>query len=240
MDTRMFAQRWPEVAVVGVAGVLVQATAGFAFAAVFGFDIARHADLEALVARGPNVGPAFRASLLLDMVGYLAVAPVALAVRSRLHATASPSGSMSWLVDVVAFFGLAFSLVGAIGAVLLALAAPPLVDAAAVGGPTESAARVTFEAISRAVDEGLWGPLEWLAAGIWVGGVGWLVRTEGRAFGYAGMAAAVGVIAYGTRTGLTGRNPIETSSPIDVVLLAALGLFAVWEIWLAIRFWRGR
>jgi hypothetical protein len=240
MDTRVFAQRSPQVAVVGVAGVLVQATAGLAFAAVFGFDVSSHADLDALVTRGPGVGAAFRAALLLDMVGYLAVAPVVLAVRSRLHATALQSWSMSWAVDVVAFFGLAFSLVGAIGAVFLALSGAALVDSVALGGATESAARVTFEAISRAVDEGLWGPLEWLAAGIWVGGVGWFVRTEGRAFAYAGMAAAVGVIAYGTATGLTGRNPIETAAPLDLVLLAALGLFAFWEIWLAIRFWRGR
>jgi hypothetical protein len=240
MVTRVFSQRWPRVALIGIAGVLVQATAGLAFAAVFGFDVSSHADLDTLVARGPGIGSAFRASLLLDMVGYLAVAPVVLALRSRLHATASQSRSMSWSVDVVAFFGLAFSLVGAIGAVVLALAGPPLIDTAAAGGATESAARVTFEAVSRAVDEGLWGPLEWLAAGIWVGGVGWFVRAEGRAFAYAGMAAAVGVIAYGTRTGLTGQNPIETGAPVDLVLLGALGLFAFWEIWLAIRLWRSR
>jgi hypothetical protein len=54
------------------------------------------------------------------------------------------------------------------------------------------------------------------------------------------MAAAIGLLAYATRIGLTGRNPVETAEPIDLLVVAALGVFAIWELWLAIRLWRGR
>jgi hypothetical protein len=240
MATRIFSERQTQAALITFAAVLLQGTAGLAFAAVYGFDVSNHADLDVLVRRGPGVGAALRAALLVDMLGYLAVAPVVIHLHGRLRSTASGSPAVPWLMDVVAFFGLVFCVVGAIGAVFLALAGPSLVDAAAAGGSAETAARVAFSAISRAVDEGLWGPLEWVAAAIWVGGIGWFVRGQGRPFALTAMAAAIGLLAYATRIGLTGRNPVETAEPIDLLVVAALGVFAIWELWLAIRLWRGR
>jgi hypothetical protein len=237
--TMVFAGRAPQAAVVVAAAVILQGAAGLAFSAVYGFDVTRHADVSALVERGPGTAAAFRASLLIDLLGYLAVAPVVLHLHGRLRASPLNASWEPWLVDVVSFFGLLFAIVGAIGATFLALAGPPLIDAAAAGGVSGAAAEVTFTAISRAVDEGLWGPLEWLAAGIWVGGIGWLVRREGRAFASLAMITGIGAIAYAARTGLMGRNPVESGEVIDFLVLPALGLFVLFEIWLAARLWRG-
>lgn len=241
MTSRVFAEPHRPVAVVAFAAVILQGTAGLAFAAVYGFDVARHVDLGALIGRGPGVGDAFRIALLVDMLGYLAVAPVVLHLHGRLRASAGGDATArSWLIDVVGFFGLLFTIVGSIGATVLAFAGSYLIDAASAGGTTETAARVAFGAISRAVDEGLWGPLEWLAAGIWVGGLGWLLRNDGRAFAVMALTAGVGALVYAAWVAATGRNPVETGQPIDVLALAGIVLFALWELWLAVRLWLGR
>lgn len=240
MISRVFSERQPYVAMVAFAAVVLQGTAGLAFAAVYGFDVARHADLGALTERGPGTATAFRLALLIDMLGYLAVAPVVLHLHRRLHSRGMASPTERWLVDVVTFFGLLFTIAGSIGATVLAVAGSTLIDAAAGGGPSETAARVGFEAVSRTVNEGLWGPLEFLAAGIWVGGVGGLLRNEARRFAATAMVVAAGLILYAARTGLTGRNPVESVEAIDLVALAAITLFALWELWLAARLWLGR
>ena len=47
-------------------------------------------------------------------------------------------------------------------------------------------------------------------------------------------------LAYGLRTGLSGRPPVDLTSPLDYLTFAGFGLFFVWAIWLAIRLWQGR
>jgi hypothetical protein len=46
-------------------------------------------------------------------------------------------------------------------------------------------------------------------------------------------------LATSLRTGLTGRTLVEINGPLDLVIAAPIGLFFVWEIWLAVRLWRG-
>ena len=223
-----------------VAAVIVQGIAAASFAVVYGFDLARHADIDVLLSRGPGTADAFRRALLVDMLGYLAVAPVAMYLRLRLRDTASGSPDASWRVDVVSYFGVVFSLVGAIGAVLFAVAGGALIDVASADPGSRDAARIAFLAVSRGVDEGLWGPLEFVAAAIWLGGTGWLVRSEGSWFAATGIVAGIGMVAYAAYTGLTGRNPVEAQGPFEPLLLAGVILLPVWELWLAARLWRGR
>src|SRR5947199_8221763 len=112
MPPRVFSERHSQAALIVCAAVIVQGLAGASFAAVYGFDVASHADLDVLLARGPGISQAFRSALLIDMLGYLAVAPVVLHLWGRASAP-SPS-ALSWRIDVVSFFGLLFSLVGPI------------------------------------------------------------------------------------------------------------------------------
>jgi hypothetical protein len=49
----------------------------------------------------------------------------------------------------------------------------------------------------------------------------------------------VGMLIASVRTGLSGRTLVEIQGPIDLVIAAPLGLVFVWELWLAVRLWRG-
>jgi hypothetical protein len=237
---RVFASRQRAVALVALAAIILQAVAGTAFAVLNGLDFNATIDVATLVGRGAGTADFFRWALLVDMLSYLAVAPLVLHLYGRLRVAADMSEGRTWLVRVATFAGVSFSIVGAIGGALTASFGPPLIEAARAGGAAAEAAQVTFAALASAVYVGLWGPLDWLLAGIWVGTVGWFVRTEGRAFANLGMLAGAGLIVYATRVGVTGRTPSEVGDPIDFVLFAAVGLFVAWEAWLAARLWFGR
>jgi hypothetical protein len=234
----VFDDRQRPAAMIAFAAVAFQAAAGLAFALVHELDLTRTTDIARLSQGGPATADLFRWALWIDMIGYLAVAPVVLFLQTRMQLI-NEAEMRAWQVRVATWAGLTFSIVGAIGAAFLAAASRPLFDATLAGGPAAAAAQTTFAALANGVYAGLWGVLEWLAAALWVGLVGWLVRREGRAFAAASMLAAVGAVAYAATAGLTGRAPGEILGLIDVVALAALGLFFVWEIWLAIRLWRG-
>lgn len=237
---RIFAERQPAVAIIAIVTVILQVVAGTAFALVHGLDISATTDVTTLVRQGPGTANAFRWTMLVDTLSYLALAPVVLYLYGRLERAAGASQDLPTLVRAATFAGVSYSLVGAIGGTLAASFGPPLIEAASADGPAAQAAQVAFTALASAVYVGLQGPLEWLLIGIWLGVVGWLVRNEGRAFAILGMLAGVGTIAYATRVGLSGRSPTETLEPIDLVVLSALGFFIAWETWLAARLWFGR
>lgn len=237
---RVFAGRQRAVAMVALGAVILQAVAGTAFALVYGLDVSATTDVTTLVKRGAGTADFFRWALLVDMLSYLAVAPVVLHLHGRLRVAAGTSEDRSWLLRVATVAGVSFSIVGAIGGALAVSFGPPLIELARAGGPSAEAAQVTFTALTSAVYVGLWGPLDWLLVGIWVAFVSWFVRNEGRAFANLGMLTGVGATAYAVRVGLTGRSPTESLEPIDFVVLGALGLFVAWEVWLAARLWFGR
>jgi hypothetical protein len=239
-DRRIFSRPHRAVAVVALSAVILQAVAGVAFALVYGLDVSATTDVTTLARRPAGTADFFRWALLTDMLGYLAVGPVVLHVYDRLRLAAGTAEDRHWLMRVATFAGVSYSIVGAIGAALAASFGPPLIEAAGADGPAAQAAQVTFTALTSAVYVGLWGPLEWLLLGIWLGVVGWFLRNEGRAFANLGMLAGVGAIAYAVRVGLSGRSPTETLEPIDLVVLSALGFFVAWETWLAARLWFGR
>lgn len=136
--------------------------------------------------------------------------------------------------------GLAYVLIGSVAGALLASAGPPLIEG--YGTVTDSgreAARVTLEALGHAVQVGLWGTLELIPLGIWFVGVGWVLRREWPRFAALSMVVGVAALASSVRTGLTGRTLVEIDSPLALVIAAPLGLAFVWQLWLAVRLWRG-
>lgn len=238
---RVFAERQPVLALVVVAMVILEVIASAMFLALYDFDIGvLAADPAAVPARGPEVSTLLRWGAVVDMLGYLALAPVVVYLRGRLTTAASEGRRGSWVVDLLTFGGLGWVLVGSIGAALWASAGPPLLEASVAGSTSAEAAGVAFAAVANAVNVGLWGTLEWLLLPVWLVGVGWFVRAEGRAFGSLAVLAGVGDLAYGVRTGLSGRPPVDLTSPLDYLTFAAFGLFFVWAVWLAIRLWQGR
>lgn len=238
---RVFSERQRGVAVAAVAFVVLNnVVASTLVLGVYGFDIgALGAGLGTLPARGPAVADLLRWAGVIDMVGYLAMAPVVLYLHGRLEAASEPSGRRG-SVDLLTFSGLAFVLVGSIGAILLASEGPVLLQVSTVGPAEAAAARVSFAALANAVYVGLWGTLELLLLGVWLIGVAWLVRAEGRAFAWLAAIVGAGALAYAVRTGVTGQTPAALAGPLDILIFGALGLLVVWMIWLAARLSLGR
>ena len=234
---RIFGERQPGIALAALAFVVLNnVVASFGFLAIYGFDLRAFGDPAGLIERGPDAADFLRLAALVDMVGYLAFAPVVVHFHRRLGAARPELGSVALLT----LCGLAFVLVGSIGAVLLASAGPALLHTSAESPGSTTAARVAFTAVANAVLVGLWGTLELTLYGSWLIGVAWLVRLEGRAFAALGIVAGSGALAYALRTGLTGSIPGPLSSPVDALILGAVGVAIAWIFWLVVRLWQGR
>ena len=167
----MLSERQPAVAVAALAFVVLNnVVASTLVLAAYGFDVgALGANLGSLPVRGPAAANLLRGGGLIDMVGYLALAPVVLYLGGRLRVAAELPRRRG-LVDILTFSGLGFALVGSIGAVLLASQGPALLQASTVGPAEAAAARVSFPALASGVYVGLWGTLEQLLLGIWLMG----------------------------------------------------------------------
>src|SRR5688500_10886178 len=97
--------------------------------------------------RGPGVGGLLRVAMLIDMVGYLAFAPVALYLRHPVPV-------------VVTAAGLAVALTGAIGAAILGTVGPLLLERLTAGPETVAVVQLQLPAVGKLVYVGLWGTLE--------------------------------------------------------------------------------
>lgn len=237
----VFSERQRSIALVTLAMVVLQVAASLMFLAVYDFDVkGLAANPGALPTRGSEVAGLLRLGGLVDMLGYLALAPVVLYLRLRLSAAASERVKAWGPVNLLTVSGLGFVLVGSIGAVLYSSVGPPLIDASASGSETAAAAHVAFVALGNGVGVGLWGTLEQLLLGVWLIGVGWLMRAEGRAFGWLAVIAGIGALSYGARTGLSGHPPGDLAAPLDILILSAVGLLFAWLVWVAVRLWQGR
>ncbi|MGH2356475.1 MAG: hypothetical protein ACRDGJ_00500 [Candidatus Limnocylindria bacterium] len=128
---RVFAERQPAVAASALGfAILNNVVASTMFLAIYRFDLAAFADRGALVDRGPGVADLLRWAAVIDMVGYLAMAPVVIYLHRRLVLAAERLRRRG-LVAPLTFCGLAFVLVGSIGAVLIASVGPALLEAGA-------------------------------------------------------------------------------------------------------------
>lgn len=225
---KVFADRQPAIALAALAFVVLNiGLASTLVIAAYGFDLVALADRGALVGRGSVAAELLRWGGLIDMLGYLALAPVVLHIHRRLDR------------PLLTAAGLGFVLVGAVGAALVASAAPALVATNASDAQELAAARANLAMLEQVVLVGLWAALGQLLLAMWIVGTSWLVRTEGRAFCYLGIGAGLGALAYAIRTGIAGQPPLPIAGPLDVVIIAGIGLLPLWLIWLAARLARG-
>jgi len=235
---RVISERQPLIAAAAFAFIVLNnVTAVVLIFAAYRLDLQALAATASLVDLRPVDGVLFRWGMLIDMLGYLAFVPVAVFLHRRLGAIAPGRREQGW-VGVLTFCGVGFALIGAIGAAIFASAGAYLVETATGGwaGPAD----VTFGALAASVYVGLWGMLELLLYGIWLVGVGWLVRGEGRTFGWTAVIGGVGMLAYSARTMLTGEPPIPFDGWLDILIAVGVGLALLWLLWLAVRLWRGR
>jgi len=125
-----------------------------------------------LLASGSNGAALIHWGSLVDLFGYLALTPVVVYLRARYSA--------GKYIDLFAAAGLMVVVVGSVGAVSMATAAPPLIKDYAIVGPTQGRNLLpAFATLYRTVVVGMWQTLETIPATIWLLGTASAARREG-------------------------------------------------------------
>src|SRR5258708_32405665 len=162
---------------------------GVVVAAAVNFNLSLAAFSGTMITIGPGGAELLRWGMVLDGLGsYLLLGPLALYLWEGFKPE-RPA-----LANLYSLCGLAYILVGAMGAFALAAALPPLIVAY---GPASAAQRetlqVVFDTTFNVVYRGLWNPLEVVLLGVWLLGVGpWIASTRpalGRFTQLEGLAA---------------------------------------------------
>lgn len=165
-----------------------------------------------------------RWGLILDMLGYyLPLLPVALFIQ-RWFKLQKPL----WIHFYTAC-GLAYILIGATGAVILAAIQWPLISAY---GQAVGEQRYALEAITKIIWNivygGMWNILGELLIGIWFLGVGLLLQSERRGLGIAGLVIGAAALL----------DSLGTILGIEALAFLGLSIFLllapIWALWLGI------
>jgi len=159
-------------------------------------------------------------SLILDLFGYyLLLTPLALWLWRWLEPK-SPN-----LVRLYTFCGLAYTLIGTIGAAVLAAVAPPLINAyPQASSQQREVLEVVFNGFIDAVFLGLWNPLEMILGSVWWLGIGRLLRGE-RPW-LAGLSLVLGGFALLDAAGRILNNTAVFAVGLSGVLL----LIPIWAL----------
>jgi hypothetical protein len=141
------------------------------YSAAAGFSMSLSVSPMVLLASQTSAG-LIKWGSIIDMFGYLCIAPVVLYLRDR-HAGAR-------LINLYAVAGMCLVVIGSVGAVVMATAAPYLIDQyhlASSGGKQNI--DLVFTALYRAVVVGIWQTLEALAGAAWL--IGTAIAIWGKA-----------------------------------------------------------
>jgi uncharacterized protein DUF4386 len=150
-----------------VAGFVLMGLSGFLFFAAAGYSAQVNQDPQALLAAGGSSPDIFRWASVVDLFGYLLVAPLVAYLYQRFR-----DDPRTILYTAAGF---AYILVGAIGAIIFLTAEPMLLRNYASASATEAqrmAITTTFTALYQIVVVGLWQTLEGIPAGVWLLGTG--------------------------------------------------------------------
>lgn len=139
------------------------------YAAASGFAPALSVPPNRLLASGQTGATLIRVGSLVDLFGYACILPVVLHLRDR-YAGAK-------LIDLYTVAGLMLVAIGAVGAGVMATAAPSLISAYPTAAPAErQSLEIVFGMLYRAVVEGLWQTLETIPAAVWLLGTATAAR----------------------------------------------------------------
>jgi Domain of unknown function (DUF4386) len=145
-------------------------------AAAIGYAVDVRAVLDPAAATpiGATDAGLLRWSMICDLFGYyLLLAPLALLLGHLLRP------KRPGMVQLYTWCGLAYTLVGAIGAAVFAAVAPPLIaDYGQAATPRRELLEVVYTSFANAVVNGLWNPLEMILGSVWWLGIGLAVRGE--------------------------------------------------------------
>ena len=154
------------------AALVLQGTAGAMYSAVGGGGSGLSDDPAHMLASGATGAALLRWGSLIDMAGYLCIAPVVVYLWHRYS-------QASWR-DVYAAAGLALVVIGSTGAAAMATAAPALLsDYPGANAAARQAMLPAFATLYRAVVLGMWQTLEAIPAAVWLLGTGYASRRDG-------------------------------------------------------------
>ena len=199
-------------------------------AVVLGVNTDPFSNPASILGSGASGANLLRWGMILDMFGYyLLLAPLALFLWSWLK----PKGMN--LITLYTFCGLAYMLIGAIGAATLAAISLPLIEGyGQASGQQRQIYEVVFSGFINAVYVGLWNLLESSLGGIWWLGIGLFLQREQPALGI--FTTVLGVFAL---LDVLGR--ILNIQIIYTIGLAGLLLFIpIWTLWFGIDLLRSR
>jgi hypothetical protein len=148
------------------AGIGCMVVSGLLFFATGGVSAAGTPDTHAMVATGVSGADLVRWASFLDLFGYLLLAPLALYLHRRFR--------QDPLIDLYTVAALAYILFGALGAIILATAAPQLIRdyATAASAAEQESIATTLSTLNQVVSVDLWQILEGIPAGVWLIGIG--------------------------------------------------------------------
>ncbi|MBS0030739.1 hypothetical protein ACTJJ0_26890 [Chitinophaga sp. 22321] len=158
---------------------------------------------------------------ILDMFGYyLLLIPLVMYYHQQ-YKFRSP-----WTA-LITFSGLAYTLIGAIGAVTLAVSWRFLMQQYTdAGGNLEEVTEVVFLNITLIITKGYWNMLEAVFAAIWFAGIGRLLYNENKAVGITGVITGIATLLDATGNifdvkilAETGLNVYLVSSIVFVLML---------------------
>jgi len=199
-------------------------------AAVLSVNLDPFSNPGSILGIGTNGANLFRWGMILDIFGYyLLLAPLALLLWSRLQ----PKGMN--LISLFTFCGLAYMLIGAIGAATLAAISPPLIEGyGQASAQQRQVYEVVFSGFFNVVYVGLWNLLETSLGGIWWLGIGLFLRREQPALGI--FTTALGIFALLDALG----RILDIQIIYTVGLAGVLLLIRIWTLWFGIDLLRSR
>jgi len=155
--------------VFAILALVLEAASLVFYSAAAGYATALSVPPIALLASGPSGARLIEWGSLVDMFGYLCIAPVVLYLRDRY--------ADRRLINLYAIAGLALVVIGSIGDVVMRAAAPYLIRQYQVASPAgRQSLDFVFGALYRGVIEGMWQTLVAILAAIWLLGTANAVR----------------------------------------------------------------
>lgn len=177
-------------------------------------------DPRTILTGGAQAAILWRWGMLGDMFySYLLLVPLALYAHRRLR------DRKPWLVDLGLIGGLAYMLIGAASAAMLAIAGSALIERFAAAAPAEQfAIAQDFELLRDMLYFGIWQTLDAITAGTWVLSMGWVLLSDRPRLGrlLVVLAAGLWVLALMTMLGVHS---------LAVLGAIVVGVLVVWLGW---------
>lgn len=188
----------------------------------FNFEV--FSDMTLLLKTGESGATFWRWSMILDIFGYyLLLTPIAFLLWHWLKEKDTVR------LGFYTFCGLAYMVIGAIGASIFAAVSPSMiVDYVSSSGQQREVLEIVFQNTTNIVYGGLWGYLELIPGGVWWLGIGFILRTKRPVLGMA-------TIILGLASLL---NVIGTILDIEAIAMPTLMIYLyfapIWALWLGI------